>query len=179
MVHAASIEDEPSMVDEASTQNEPSMVGETSIKDKPPMVWNIPTPTSYGTNYEYEDARGPTEEEGPPDLTTKPKKQLSEIQQIPLPTVRRKRVSNPKQDVGLIFTKEDKEDEAQKESQFINDTTVLTIKSGKPFPTWLCENINVEYVQQVPDLIISFKLYVVNTTPKITVMTLQIFSILI
>ena len=72
------------------------MVGEASIKDEPPMVGDIPTPTSYGRNYQYEDASIPTEQEGPLDLTTKPKKQSSETQHIPHPTERRKRVSNPK-----------------------------------------------------------------------------------
>ena len=56
-----------------SIEDEPSMVGEASIKDEPPMVWDIPTPISCGTNYEYEDASIPTEE-GPLDLTMKPKK---------------------------------------------------------------------------------------------------------
>ena len=65
---------------------------------------------------------------------------------------------NPKEDFGVVFTKEETEDEVQYESEIIDDTTVFTIKSGKPFPTWLYENINAEFVQQVPDLINGFKL---------------------
>ena len=71
---------------------------------------------------------------------------------------------NPKEDFGVIFTKEETEDEAHYESEIIDNTTVFTIKSGKPFPTWLYENINTEFVQQVPDLINGFKLYIVNST---------------
>ena len=70
---------------------------------------------------------------------------------------------NPKEDFEAIFTKEETEDEAQYESEIIDDTTVFTIKSGKPFPTWLYKNINGESVQQVADLINRFKLYIVNS----------------
>ena len=62
------------------------MICEESIKDEPPMVWDIPTPASYGTNYEDEDASVPTEEECSLDLTMKDKKQQSETQHIPLLT---------------------------------------------------------------------------------------------
>ena len=71
---------------------------------------------------------------------------------------------NPKDDFGVIFTKEETVDEAQYESEIIDDTTVFTIKSGKPFPTWLYKNINAEFLQQVPDLITGFKLCIVNST---------------
>ena len=64
-----------------------------------------------------------------------------------------------KEHVGLILTKE--ENEYDKQNPIIDDTTV---KSGKPFPTWLYENINAQYVEQIPDLINGLKLYVVNTT---------------
>ena len=136
------------------------MIGEVSIKDEPP----IPTPTSYGRNYEDEDATIPTEEECPLDLTMKHKQQPSETQHIPLFTERRKTVSNLKEDVGFIFTEE--ENEVQEQSPIIDDTTVITIKSRKPCPTLLYNNINAEYVQQIPDLINDFKLYIVNTTPE-------------
>ena len=157
------IQHEPSILHEASKEDEASMIGEESIKDEPPMVWNIPTPTSYGTNYEDEDVSIPTEEECPLDLTMKDKKQQSETQHIPLLTERRKAVLDPK-DVGLIFTKEENEYDIQEQNPIIDDTTVLTIKSGKPFPTWLYKNINAEYVEQISDLINGFKLYVVNIT---------------
>ena len=56
------------------------------------------------------------------------KKQQSETtQHIALPTERRKRILNPKEDFGVIFTKEEIEDEAQYESEIIDDTTVFTI----------------------------------------------------
>ena len=71
---------------------------------------------------------------------------------------------NPKEDFGVIFTKEETEDEAQYESEIIDGTTVFTIQSGKPFPTWLYKNIKAEFVQQVPDLINRFKLYIANST---------------
>ena len=71
---------------------------------------------------------------------------------------------NPKKDFELIFTKEETEDEAQYESEIIDDITVFTIKSRKSFPTWLYENINAEFVQQAPDLINGFKLYIVSST---------------
>ena len=128
--------------------------------DDPSIQENIQIPISYAGKYEYED-----EQEGPLDLTTKNKKQQSETtQHIPLPTERRKRILNPKEDFGVIFTKEETEYEAQYESEIIDDTTVFTIKSGKPFPPLLYKNINAEFVQQVPDLINGFKLYIVITT---------------
>ena len=102
--YEATIEDEPSMVHEATIEDEVSIVCEETIKDEPPIVWDIPTPTSSGRNYEYED-EGVRTEDGPLDLTMKPKKQQAETQHIPLPTERRKIVSNPKEDVGLIYTK--------------------------------------------------------------------------
>ena len=71
---------------------------------------------------------------------------------------------NPKEDFGVIFTKEETEDEAQYESEILDDTTVFTIKSGKAYPTWLYENINAEFVQQVPDLINGFEIHIVNST---------------
>ena len=112
------------MVHEPSIPDEPSMVGEASIAYEPSIPENIPTPTSYARNYQYEDASVPTEQEGPLDLTMKPKKQPSETNQhIPLPTERRKRISNLKEDVGIIYTKEETEDEAQEESDIIDDTT--------------------------------------------------------
>ena len=49
------------------------MVGEASIADEPSIPENIPTPTSYARNYQYEDASVPTEQASPLDLTTKPK----------------------------------------------------------------------------------------------------------
>ena len=94
----------------------------------------------------------------------KPKKQQAETQHIPLPTERGKIVYNPKEDVGLIYTKQENEEPVQEGRPIIDDTTVVTIKIGKPFPTWLYNNINAQYVQQVPDLINGFKLYVVDTT---------------
>ena len=93
----------------------------------------------------------------------KPKKQ-GETQHIPLPTGRRKMVSNPNEDHGLIYTKQENEEPEQEGRPIIDDTTVVTIKSGKPFPTWLYNNINAQYVQQIPNLINGFKLYVVGTT---------------
>ena len=71
---------------EASTEDKLSMVGEASIKDEPPMAWDIPTPISHGRNYQYEDASVPTEEEGPLDLTMKPKKKPSTTKHIPITT---------------------------------------------------------------------------------------------
>ena len=53
--YEATIEDEPSMVHEATIEDEVSIVCEETIKDEPPIVWDIPTPTSSGRNYEYED----------------------------------------------------------------------------------------------------------------------------
>ena len=156
------IQHEPSILHEASKEDEASMICEESIKDEQPIVWDIPTPTSDGTNYEDEDASIPTEEECPLDLTTKDKKQQSEIQHIPLLTERRKTILDPKEDVGLILTIE--QNEYDKQNPMIDDTTVVTIKSRKPFPTWLYENINAQYVEQIPDLINGLKLYVVNTT---------------
>ena len=94
----------------------------------------------------------------------KPKNQQAETQHIPLPTERRKIVSNPKKDVGLIYTKQENEEPVQEGRPIIDYTTVVTIKSGKPFPTWLYNNINAQYVQQVPDLVNGFKLYLVNMT---------------
>ena len=93
----------------------------------------------------------------------KPKKQ-AETQHIPLPT-ERKMVSNPNEDLGLIYTKQENEEPQQEGRPIIDDTTVVTIKSGKPFPTWLYNNIDAQYVQQIPDLINRFKLYVADTTP--------------
>ena len=151
------------MVHEATIEDEVSIVCEETIKDEPPTVWDIPAPTSSGRNYEYED-EGIQTEDGPLDLTMKPQKQQAETQHIPLPTEKRKLVSNPKEDVGLIYTKQENEEPVQEGRPIIDDTTVVTIKSGKPFPTWLYNNINAQYVQQVPDLINGFKLYVVNTT---------------
>ena len=72
-------------------------------------------------------------------------------------------VCNPNKDLGLIDTKQENEQPEQGGRPIIDDTTVVTIKSGKPFPTWLYNNINAQYVQQIPDLINGFKLYVVNT----------------
>ena len=135
MVHDATIEDEPSMVHEATIEDEVSIVCEETIKDEPPIVWDIPTPTSSGRNYEYED-EGVRTEDGPLDMTMKPKKQQAETQHIPLPTERRKIVSNPKEDVGLIYTKQENEEPAQEGRPIIDDTTVVPIKSEKPFPTW-------------------------------------------
>ena len=153
------------MVNEASVHDDPSMVDEASVHDDPSIQENIQTSTSYAGKYEYEDGNIPTEQEGPLDLTTKTKKQQSETtQHVPLLTERRKKILNPKEDFGVIFTKEETEDEAQYESEIVDDTTVFTIKSGKPFPTWLYENINAEFVQQVPDLISGFKLYIINST---------------
>ena len=128
------------IIHESSKEDEASMVCEESIKDEQPIVWDIPTPTSDGTNYGDEDASVPTEEECPLDLTMKDKKQQSETQHIPLLTERRKTVLDPKEHGGLILTKE--ENEYDKQNPIIDDTTVVTIKSGKPFPTWLYENIN-------------------------------------
>ena len=156
------IQHEPSILHESSEEDETSMICEESIKGEQPIVWDIPTPTSDGTNYEDEDASVPTEEECPLDLTMKDKKQQSETHHIRLPTERRKTVLDPKEHVGLILTKE--ENEYDKQNPIIDDTTVVTIKSGKPFPTWLDENINGQYVKQIPDLINGLKLYVVNTT---------------
>ena len=165
MVDETSVHDDPSLVDEASVHDHPSMVDEASVHDNPSTQENIQTPTSYAGKYEYEDGSIPIEQEGPLDLTTKNKKQQSETtQHIPLPIERRKRILNPEENFGVIFTKEETDDEAQYESEIIDDTTVFTIKSGKPFPTWLYENINAEFVQQVSDLINGFKLYIVNST---------------
>ena len=69
-----SIKDEPSIVGEASIKDEPSILGEASIHNEPSIPENIPTPTSYARNNEYEDTSISTEEEGPLDLTMKPKK---------------------------------------------------------------------------------------------------------
>ena len=73
MVGEGSIKDEPSVVGEGSLKDEPSILGEASIHDEPSIPENIPTPTSYARNYQYEDASIPTEEEGPLDLTMKQK----------------------------------------------------------------------------------------------------------
>ena len=81
------------------------MICEGSIKNELPIVWDISTPTSDGTNYEDEDARVPTEEECPLNLTMKDKKQQLETKHIPLLIERRKTVLDPKEDVGLILTK--------------------------------------------------------------------------
>ena len=39
-----------------------------------------------------------------------------------------------------------------------------SIPTEEEFPTWLYKNINAKNVEQIPDLIDGFKLYVVNTT---------------
>ena len=156
------IEDEQSIVHEGTIEDEAMIVCEETIKDEMPTIWHIPTPTLSGKNSEYEDEADGTEY-GPLDLTMKPKKQ-GETQHIPLPTERRKMVCNPNEDLGLIYTKQENEEPEQGGRPIIDDTTVVTIKSGKPFPTWLYNNINAQYVQQIPDLINGFKLYVVNTT---------------
>ena len=42
-------------------------------------------------------------------------------------------VSNPNEDLGLIYTKQEDEEPKQEGGPIIDDTTVVTIKSGKPF----------------------------------------------
>ena len=96
MVHEASIADEPSMVGKANIADEPSMVHEASLHDEPSIPENIPTPTSYARNYEYEDARIPTEQEHPLDLTTKPKKQPSETTTYSTANRKKKKNIEPK-----------------------------------------------------------------------------------
>ena len=155
-------ENERSIVHEETIEDEAMIVCEETIKDETPIIWDIPTRTLSGRNSEYED-EGDRTEYGPLDLTMKPKKQ-AETQHIPLPTERSKMVSNPNEDLGLIYTKQENEEPEQEGRPIIDDTTVITIRNGKPFPTWLYNNIDAQYVQQIPNLINGFKLYVVDTT---------------
>ena len=104
-VYEASVHDDPSMVDDASVHDDPSIVDEASVYDDPSIQENIQTTTSYAGKYKYEDGSIPIEQEDPLDLTTINQKQESETtQHIPLPTERRKRILNPKEDFGVIFT---------------------------------------------------------------------------
>ena len=44
-------------------------------------------------------------------------------------------VCNANEDLGVIYTKQENEEPEQGGRPIIDDTTVVTIKSGKPFPT--------------------------------------------